>query len=59
MTQALTRCSAIEAAGYGVRRDAVSPSIAWREFPDTTNSSDLLDRLSADEAFGHAANPGK
>jgi 3-oxoacyl-[acyl-carrier protein] reductase len=54
---ALTRCSAIEAAEYGVRINAVSPSIARHKFLDKTTSAELLDRLSADEAFGRAAQP--
>ena len=54
---ALTRCSAIEAAGYGVRINAVSPSIARHKFLEKTSSADLLDRLSAGEAFGRAAEP--
>ncbi|NKE29682.1 SDR family NAD(P)-dependent oxidoreductase, partial [Mycobacterium tuberculosis] len=33
---ALTRCSAIEAAEYGVRINAVSPSIARHKFLDKT-----------------------
>ena len=53
---ALTRCSAIEAVEFGVRINAVSPSIAgtasWRRPP-----ADLLDRLSESEAFGRAAEP--
>ncbi len=44
---ALTRCSAIEAAEYGVRINAVSPSIARHKFLDKTTSAELLDRLSA------------
>jgi 3-oxoacyl-[acyl-carrier protein] reductase len=54
---ALTRCSAIEAAEYGVRINAVSPSIARHKFLEKTSSADLLDRLSAGEAFGRAAEP--
>src|SRR5580693_1265427 len=54
---ALTRCSAIEAADYGVRINAVSPSIARHKFLDKTTSTELLDRLSAGEAFGRAAEP--
>jgi NAD(P)-dependent dehydrogenase (short-subunit alcohol dehydrogenase family) len=54
---ALTRCSAIEAVECGVRINAVSPSIARHKFLDKTTSADLLDRLSADEAFGRAAEP--
>jgi 3-oxoacyl-[acyl-carrier protein] reductase len=54
---ALTRCSAIEAVEYGVRINAVSPSIARHKFLEKSASSDLLDRLSSDEAFGRAAEP--
>ena len=54
---ALTRCSAIEAVEYGVRINAVSPSIARHKFLEKTSSSDLLDRLSEREAFGRAAEP--
>jgi 3-oxoacyl-[acyl-carrier protein] reductase len=54
---ALTRCSAIEAAEYGVRINAVSPSIARHKFLDKTTSAELLDRLSSQEAFGRAAEP--
>ncbi len=54
---ALTRCSAVEAVEYGVRVNAVSPSIARHKFLEKTSSSDLLDRLSEGEAFGRAAEP--
>lgn len=54
---ALTRCSAIEAVEYGVRINAVSPSIARHRFLEKTSSADLLDRLSEQEAFGRAAEP--
>ena len=54
---ALTRCSAIEAAEYGVRINAVSPSIARHRFLEKTSSTELLDRLSEGEAFGRAAEP--
>src|SRR6201986_3563805 len=54
---ALTRCSAIEAAEYGVGINAVSPSIARHKFLEKTSSSELLDRLSSSEAFGRAAEP--
>ncbi|GAA1686928.1 short chain dehydrogenase [Mycolicibacterium murale] len=54
---ALTRCSAIEAVEFGVRINAVSPSIARHKFLEKTSSADLLDRLSSDEAFGRAAEP--
>jgi len=54
---ALTRCSAIEAVEYGVRINAVAPSLARHKFLDKVTSSELLDRLTADEAFGRAAEP--
>lgn len=54
---ALTRCSAVEAAEFGVRINAVAPSIAKHAFLAKVTSEDLLDQLSADEAFGRAAEP--
>lgn len=54
---ALTRCSAIEAVEYGVRINAVSPSIARHKFLEKTSSAELLDRLADGEAFGRAAEP--
>ncbi|MCX4093468.1 SDR family oxidoreductase [Nocardia sp. alder85J] len=54
---ALTRCSAVEAAGLGVRINAVAPSIARHPFLDKVSTTELLDRLAAGEAFGRAAEP--
>jgi 3-oxoacyl-[acyl-carrier protein] reductase len=54
---ALTRCSAVEAVEYGVRINAVAPSIARHKFLDKVTSADLLDKLEAGEAFGRAAEP--
>ena len=54
---ALTRCSAIEAVEYGVRINAVSPSIARHKFLEKVSSAEFLDRLSEGEAFGRAAEP--
>ena len=54
---ALTRCSAIEAVEYGVRINAVAPSIARHAFLAKTAAPELLDRLCAEEAFGRAAEP--
>lgn len=54
---ALTRCSAVEAAEFGVRINAVSPSIAKHAFLAKVTSEELLDKLSSDEAFGRAAEP--
>jgi len=52
---ALTRCSALEAAPYGVRVNAVAPSIALHDFLKKSASADLLDQLASREAFGRAA----
>ena len=52
---ALTRCSALEAADYGVRINAVSPSIAFHEFLKKTTPEELLEELASREAFGRAA----
>ena len=54
---ALTRCSAIEAVEYGVRINAVAPSIARHKFLDKVTSAEMLDRLTAAEAYGRAAEP--
>ncbi|WP_067838140.1 SDR family oxidoreductase [Nocardia lijiangensis] len=54
---ALTRCSAVEAAELGVRINAVAPSIARHAFLDKVSSTELLDQLSRQEAFGRAAEP--
>ena len=52
---AFTRCSALEAAEFGVRINAVAPSIAMHAFLAKVTSDELLDRLSAQEAFGRPA----
>ena len=52
---AFTRCSAIEAAEYGVRINAVAPSIAMHAFLAKVTSDELLATLSAREAFGRPA----
>lgn len=54
---ALTRCSAIEAAEFGVRVNAVAPSIAMHPFLEKVSDAQLLDQLSEREAFGRAAEP--
>lgn len=54
---ALTRCSAVEAAEYGVRINAVAPSIANHKFLAKVTSQELLDELASGEAFGRAADP--
>lgn len=52
---ALTRCAAVEAAEYGIRINAVSPSIALHDFLRKSAPQELLDKLAANEAFGRAA----
>lgn len=54
---ALTRCSAMEAAEYGIRINAVSPSIAIHPFLKKTSSKELIDELESREAFGRGAEP--
>jgi 3-oxoacyl-[acyl-carrier protein] reductase len=54
---ALTRCAAIEAATHGVRINAVAPSIAMHAFLEKVTPDGLLDTLTAQEAFGRAAEP--
>lgn len=52
---ALTRCAAVEAADFGVRINAVAPSIAKHPFLAKVTSDDLLDELASREAYGRAA----
>jgi 3-oxoacyl-[acyl-carrier protein] reductase len=52
---ALTRCAALEAADFGVRINAVSPSIAIHEFLKKSASEELLAELVKNEAFGRGA----
>ena len=52
---ALTRCAAMEAAEFGIRINAVSPSIAMHDFLKQTTPPELLEQLSSREAFGRAA----
>src|ERR1700741_4927216 len=52
---ALTRCSALEAADYGIRINGVSPSIAVHDFLKKTAPEDLLKQLESREAFGRGA----
>ncbi len=54
---ALTRCAAMEAAGYGVRVNAVSPSLAMHPHLVKVTSAELLEELTSREAFGRYAEP--
>ncbi len=52
---ALTRCAAVEAAPFGVRINAVAPSLAMHQFLSKVTPEDLLAQLVGQEAFGRAA----
>ncbi|EFL14593.1 SDR family oxidoreductase [Streptomyces sp. C] len=54
---ALTRCAALEAAEFGVRVNAVAPSLAMHPHLVKVTSAELLDELTAREAFGRYAEP--
>jgi len=54
---ALTRCAAIEAAPHGVRVNAVAPSLAMHPHLAKVTTQELLDELTAREAFGRHAEP--
>lgn len=54
---ALTRCAAMEAAEYGVRVNAVSPSLALHPHLVKVTTPELLEELTAREAFGRHAEP--
>ncbi|MCW3819084.1 SDR family oxidoreductase [Micromonospora sp. DR5-3] len=54
---ALTRCSAMDVAKYGIRVNAVAPSIAVHPHLARATSDDLLAELASQEAFGRAAEP--
>jgi 3-oxoacyl-[acyl-carrier protein] reductase len=54
---ALTRSAAIEAAAFGVRVNAVAPSLAMHENLAKVTTDELLSALTAREAFGRAGEP--
>lgn len=54
---ALTRCAAIEAAPFGVRVNAVAPSLAMHENLSKVMDSAELAELEQREAFGRSATP--
>ncbi len=54
---ALTRCAAVEAAPFGVRINAVAPSLATHPFLTKVMTDDLLDELTQREVFGRGAEP--
>lgn len=52
---ALTRCAALEAADFGVRINAVAPSIVLHPMLRKSASEELLAELESKEAYGRAA----
>ncbi|GGV34569.1 3-oxoacyl-ACP reductase [Streptomyces longisporoflavus] len=54
---ALTRCAAVESAPHGIRINAVSPSLAMHPHLAKVTSPELLEELTAREAFGRCAEP--
>ncbi|MBO8186873.1 SDR family oxidoreductase [Streptomyces spirodelae] len=54
---ALTRCAALEAADFGVRVNAVSPSLAMHPHLAKVTTPELLEELTSREAFGRHAEP--
>lgn len=54
---ALTRTAAVEAAQFGVRVNAVAPSLAMHENLAKVTTDELLAELTSREAFGRAAEP--
>jgi 3-oxoacyl-[acyl-carrier protein] reductase len=52
---ALTRCTALEAAEFGVRINAVSPSIVFHDHLRKSAPEALLKELASREAFGRGA----
>jgi 3-oxoacyl-[acyl-carrier protein] reductase len=54
---ALTRCAALDVAGYGIRVNAVAPSLAMHPNLAKSSSDELLAELAGREAFGRAAQP--
>ncbi|MGC0332626.1 3-oxoacyl-[acyl-carrier protein] reductase [Streptomyces sp. SAI-170] len=54
---ALTRCAAVEAAAYGVRVNAVAPSLALHPHLAKVTTPELLTDLTAREAYGRYAEP--
>lgn len=52
---ALTRCAGVEGAEFGVRVNAIAPSLALHPFLHKVTSKDLLAELEAKEAFGRGS----
>jgi 3-oxoacyl-[acyl-carrier protein] reductase len=54
---ALTRTAGLEGAAFGVRVNAVAPSLAMHPFLEKVTPPGLLEELKAREAYGRAAEP--
>jgi len=52
---ALTRCAGVEGADFGVRVNAVAPSLALHPFLHKVTSKELLAELEAKEAYGRGS----
>ncbi len=52
---ALTRCAGVEGAEFGVRVNAVAPSLALHPFLHKVTSKDLLAKLEEQEAYGRGS----
>lgn len=52
---ALTRCAGIEGAELGIRVNAVAPSLAMHPFLAKVTTDELLEELTAKEAYGRPA----
>ena len=52
---ALTRCAGVEGAEFGVRVNAVAPSLALHPFLHKVTSKELLEELEAKEAYGRGS----
>ena len=52
---ALTRCAALEGAEFGIRVNAVAPSLAMHPYLSKVMEPEALDELAAREAYGRSA----
>jgi 3-oxoacyl-[acyl-carrier protein] reductase len=54
---ALTRCAALEAAPYGIRVNAVAPTLVWNPFLEKVSSSEVLAAAADESLLGRSAEP--
>lgn len=52
---ALTRCAGVEGAEFGVRVNAIAPSLALHPFLHKVTSKEILTELEAQEAYGRGS----